>query len=290
MPKSEKTTIIEALFDKRWKGPGKPLSGPIVTLDHVQKALTDHNRANPSHRLSTRNPANFFKDFIRKRRSANANWPPSVLKRGFTARQVTGKGQCFEFVLLPPGQKEPFPAGAIHPRKKTPTHDMQSASMPIASRRMGRRDEAWLIQVISRLHIIETHLALHGPATFLQVDLLQTNVKLARAEIDAVFLALEEPVLTGQPPREAIITCEAKGLADDIIPDQVLAQVKAAFTMEGLTQDKIVPLAAKAVAPSTIHVVQFSSVSRKEAPLLSALSVQSDALYRLVPPVPGIGR
>lgn len=166
MPKSEKTAIIEALFNKRWRGQGKRLSNSIVTLDDVQRAIRSNNEANRIHRLSTRNPANFFKDFVRKRHSANSNWPPSVLQRGYTARQVTGRGQCFEFVPLPTGQKEPFPAGVIRPRKRTPAHDIQSASMPLASRRMGRRDEAWLIQVLARLHIIETHLALHGPATF----------------------------------------------------------------------------------------------------------------------------
>lgn len=99
-------------------------------------------------------------------------------------------------------------------------------------------------------------------------------MKVARAEIDAIFLALQQTAPDTGPPREVIVTCEAKGLSDDIIPDQIVAQVKAAFTMEGLNQDIIFPVAAKAVGPSKIHIVQFALVSRKDAASLSALSVE----------------
>lgn len=192
MPRSNKTAIIEALFDKRWRGPKKPLSNPIVTLAQVQVSIRAHNKANPTNKLSTRNPANFFKDFIRKKKSANKNWPKSVLTRGYTGRQVTGKGLCFEFIPLQRGQTDPFPASGIRPSRNAVHHKIQSASMPLASRRLGRKDEAWLIQVLSRLHVIETHIALHSSRPFLQVDLLQTNVKLSGAEIDAPFLGLEQ--------------------------------------------------------------------------------------------------
>jgi hypothetical protein len=290
MPGSRKTQVIEALFEERWQGPGTPLGESIVTLVQVSAAIRAYNRKNRTSPLSTRNPANFFKDFIRKRKSANDNWPQTVFKRGYTARQITGEGQCFTFVPIEPGQTEPFPGAGVRLNPKAPTHRIQSTSMPLASRRLGRRDEAWLVQVIARLHIVETHLALHYPKPILQIDLLQTNVKLAKAEIDALYLGLEQ----GAPgevdePREVLITCEAKGRGDDILPDQILAQVKAAFRMKGMDQGRVLPMAVKAVAPSRVQVVQFAPVSRADAPQMEALEIASEAIYELVPPVPGVG-
>jgi len=292
MPRSRKTQIIEALFNERWQGPGRPLSDATVSLGQVEVAIRLHNEANPTQTLSTKNPANFFKDFIRKKRSANENWPKTVLARGYTARQVTGEGQCFEFVPLEPGQKDPFPVSGIHtPGPGVPIHQLQSASMPLASRRLGRRDEAWLIQVLARLHVVETHLALHSKRPYVQVDLLQTNIKLARTEIDALFLAIEGQ--SGEPNvafREVIIACEAKGLRDDVLEDQLVAQVKATFRIADIRQEVVIPMAAKAIAPSRIYMVQFAPVDRKTASGLSTLAVESEAIYELVPPVPGVGK
>jgi hypothetical protein len=290
MPGSRKTQVIEALFEERWLGPGKSLDDSVVTLEQVSVAIRAYNRKNRSNPLSTRNPANFFKDFIRKRKSANDYWPRSVFDRGYTAKQVTGEGLCFEFVRLELGQTEPFPGSAVQLNPEAPVHRIQSTSMPLASRRLGRRDEAWLVQVIARLHIVETHLALYCSQPIMQIDLLQTNVKLARAEIDALYLGLEQPTTgEGDEPREVLITCEAKGRGDDILPDQVLAQVAAAFHMRGMDIDRVLPMAAKAVAPSEVHVVQFAPVNRADMPLLEPPKIESEAVYKLVPLVPGVG-
>ncbi len=291
MPKSKKTSVIEALFDARWQGRGKPLRDPVVTLVQVQDAIRKFNRTKPAKKLSTKNPANFLKDFIRKKKSANENWPASVLKRGYTARQTTGEGLCFEFVKLDPGQSEPFPETGVRPSANDPTHRIQSASMPLASRRLGRKDEAWLIQVLSRLHVVETHLALHSTSKFLQIDLLQTNVKLSRAEIDALYLGVEDsPQTPDTQLREVLITCEAKGMGDDILLDQIVAQVKAVFRLKTVKQDVVLPIAAKAIGPSRIFVVQFLPVDRSSAFDLSSVVVGSQAIYELVPTVPGIGK
>jgi len=290
MPGSRKTQVIEALFEERWQGPGRPLRDSIVTLEQVSVALRAYNRKKRSNPLSTRNPANFFKDFIRKRKSANDNWPQSVFERGYTAKQITGEGLCLEFVPLQPGQTEPFPGAGVQLDPKAPAHRIQSTSMPLASRRLGRRDEAWLVQVIARLHIIETHLALHYPEPLLQIDLLQTNVKLARSEIDALYLGLQQQASgEGDEPQEVLITCEAKGRGDDILSDQILAQVVAAFRMRGMHIDRVLPLAAKAIAPSKIHVVQFALVHRADLPLPGTPKIESEATYELVPPVQGVG-
>jgi hypothetical protein len=292
MSESKKAAIIESLFNGRWQGKGKPLLNSLVTLTDVSRAIQAYNASNKGRELSAKNPANFFKDFFRIKRSANKNWPGSVLTRGYTAHQVTGKGLCFEFSPIQPGQTEPFPISGIHvPGPSVPKHQIQSASMPLASRRLGRGDEAWLIQVLVKLHVIETHLALRSPRKFVQVDLLQTNIKLARTEIDALFLGFEElPDTDPQELREIIITCEAKGRSDDILEDQLLAQVKATFGMHAIHQGTVVPIAVKAIAPSKVYVVQFAPVNRADVPGLLALSVESEAVYELLPSVPGVGK
>lgn len=292
MAKSKKGVIIESLFDQRWQGKGKPLLNPQVTLSDVSRAIQAYNASKKGKPLSPKNPANFFKDFIRIKKLGNKNWPQSVFARGYTARQVTGKGLCFEFVPIQPGQTEPFLISGIHvPGPNVPQDQIQSASMPLASRRLGRSDEAWLIQVLVKLHVIETHLALRAQRKFVQVDLLQTNIKLAKTEIDALFLGFEELPNTDPPRlREIIITCEAKGRSDDILEDQLLAQVRAAFGMAAISQDIVVPIAVKAIAPSKVYVVQFAPVNRANVPSLLSLSVESEAIYELLPTVPGVGK
>lgn len=288
MPSSRKTSVIEALFWERFRGEGKPLIDARVTLQQVEDAIRKHNEANPGRRLSTKNPANFFKDFVRVKRSANQNWPTSVFARGYSARQLTGEGLCFEFIPTAPSQTEAFPITGIYkPPPDSPLRQLQAVSISLASRALGRSDEAWLLQVMVRLHAIETHLSAHPTRCFLQVDLLQTNVKLARAEIDALFLATEEKTPTSQ--RQVIITLEAKGLRDDILEEQIVAQVKAAFRMLPAERDIVMPMAAKAIAPSKVYVVQFAPIERSLATRLSPLVLETEAVYVLVPPIPGVG-
>lgn len=286
---SKKTEIIEAIFNKRWDPDAKSLSDSRVTLDQVRDAIRDYNKRHPeqSKPLSDKNPANFYKDFIRNKTNANRNWPRSLLKRGYTARQITGEEMCFEFVPIEEGQKLPFPIRIYSPTATTTKRQIQSVSMPLASRQLGRRDEAWLIQVLARLHVIETHLSLSGPQRIVQVELLQTNIKQSRTEIDALFLAVEE-IDNGAQMREVIVSCEAKGLRDDILEDQIIAQVKAVFKMKGIGQNIVIPLAAKVVGPSQIYIIQFKAVSRKDSIELEFLDIECDSIYELAPEVPGI--
>jgi hypothetical protein len=113
------------------------------------------------------------------------------------------------------------------------------------------------------------------------------SVKLRRAEIDALFLAIEE--VNGGRTQEVIVCCEAKGRSDDILQDQVLSQVEAVFGLTGITQDLVIPIAVKALAPSEVWVLEFETVSRPDANLRRPLTITSEAIYELVPPVPGIG-
>jgi hypothetical protein len=160
--------------------------------------------------------------------------------------------------------------------------------MPIASRRLGRADEPWLVQVIVRLRIVEAHFSLVSPRQIRQLDLLQMNVKLARTEIDALFLAQEE--LSAGRYQEVIITCEAKRGRDDILESQILQQAKAPFAMRQLQQDRVIPLAVKSVGPSQIYVVEFEELDRATYSSVNSLTVVSDSLFEIRPPVPGVGR
>jgi hypothetical protein len=238
--------------------------------------------------MSTKNPANFFKDFVRDKRRANGNWPHYVLTAGYTARQTTGGGRCFEFVALMPGQTEPFPL-AIRPGPETPRHAIESVSLPLASRVLGRSEETWLIQVAVRLRVIETHLSLFSSRRdrIAQVDHLQISAKVG-PEIDALYLVIEDSGTPGQR-EEAIVSCEAKGLRDDLLEDQILEQVRAVFKLSTVRQNTVIPMGIKVVGRSVLHVVEFQAVTREEAAELACLTTLSDATYELHPPVPGIG-
>jgi hypothetical protein len=281
---NRKAEIIRALFEERWNPQTKQLSNPLVTLAELSDAIKSYNKQRSTRPLSDKNPANFFKDFIRNKRRANKNWPTTIMQSGFTARQVTGAGRCFEFVPLGEGQTEPFPLAAVPgPDESTPRINVETISLPLASRRLGRKDEPWLIQVLVRLRIIETHLALFSSRKVIQVDHLQMNVKLAQSEIDALFLAVEN----GNGTHQTFVTCEAKGRNDDILESQVLEQVRAAFRFPGATH--VLPMAVKAFAPSQIYVVEFVSLTKEEAEHASSLKIASSAVYVLKPPIKGIG-
>lgn len=283
-----KTRIIEEIFFDRFDSNTRTLANALVTLEELRQAIRRHNQAHPTDTYSEGYLAAFFKDFIRNRTRANSNWPPSVLAAGFTARQVTGGNASFEFVQIAPGQTLPFPILTAAPTTSTPRMRVESVSLPLASRRLGRRDEPWLIQVLIRLRVIEMHFALVSSRPVVQVDHLQTNVKLSRAEIDALFLAIEESTL-GEFS-EVIVCCEAKGRRDDILEDQIIHQVQAVFKMSAVTQDWAIPIAAKALGPSEVYIVEFEPVARTSAKTLTALTKVSDAVYELVPKVQGIGQ
>jgi hypothetical protein len=294
---SQKTHIIEKFFNERWDSSTATLRNPIVTLTDVAQAILEHNRAfpnvpgKPKTELSPRNPANFLKDFIRQRKAGNRNWPKSVSDRGYTARQRKGNNACFEFVALSPGQTEPFPNRFPPPDETVPLHKIESLSLPLASRRLGRRDEPWLVQVLVRLRVIETHLAMFSKRNLIQLDHLQMSVKLRKSEIDALFLATEH-VDPANPAsvRELIVCCEAKQKNDDILEDQMLGHVEAVFNARGVQQDLALPIAVKVVGKSRVQVVEFDVIHKQDASTADSLTVVSQAVYELVPPVPGIGK
>jgi hypothetical protein len=172
------------------------------------------------------------------------------------------------------------------PTPETPIHPITSAVLPLASRRLGRSDEPWLIQVAVRLRIVETHLSLFSPlaARVVMVDHLQNSVKLRGSEIDAIFLVTEQ---LEEEQRELIATCEVKVRREDLTMDQVLRQPSEMF---GLMPelDRVLPLAIRSVGESRLHLTEFAVVSRDEIAELDELAIVRDVLYELRPPVPGI--
>jgi len=288
MAESYKIEILLRLFQKRWNAKTKTLSDPIVSIVEIREEHADYRRRRNEKVEFTNTPA-FIKDFLRNRRLANAKWPKEIFEAGYTARQVTGSGRVFEFIRIQPGQTEPFPSTAPVPVAGLNVHQISSVSLPLASRRLGRTDEPWLVQVSVRLHVVETYFALFSArsATVRQVDHLQNALKLRRTEIDALFLGIEETA----PGvfEEFLITCEAKRVGEDIISEQVLAQAKAVFSLDNVTQPFVVPIALKSIGPSKIHIVEYDIVTKDAADKTEALSIVNQQVFDLVPPVPGIG-
>lgn len=284
-----KTEIISELFKKRWDAASGVLSDPVVTTVEIREEHRKYRERRNQPVEYTNTPA-FLKDLLRKRAAANANWPKEVFAAGYTARQVTGEGRNFEFIPIAPGQTEPFPRTVPAPPADIVVHRISSVSLPLASRRLARSDEPTLVQISVRLHVVETYFALFSArkATVRQIDHLQNAVKLRRTEIDAVFLGVEEP--TEGNFQEFIVTCEAKRAGEDIISEQVLAQAKAVFTLENVKQPFVVPIALKSIGPSRIHIVEYDEVRREDAEALEALTIVNQAVFELVPPVPGIGQ
>jgi hypothetical protein len=167
--------------------------------------------------------------------------------------------------------------------------------MPLATKSLGRTDESWLIQVAVQLKVLETHFANLSQAGVVELTHLQTGVKLNRTEIDSLFLAVTD----GPEGRRtnALVTCEAKQQKDPILGSQVIEQVASAYASVknlDLKIESVIPIALKALRDrAAIYVAEFEPWTAEEAAVPEAerkdLVVSCSAVYRLTPPVPGIG-
>jgi len=284
---SEKTDVIKQIFRQRWNPTTKVLSDDLVTFDDLIAAIPASGA-----KLRTTNPANFWKDLTR---SANEdNWPADVLADGYTGSDAIGadKRASFRFVPLPPGQKTAFPPPPTPPAGMVAV-PLQSVSLPLASRVLGRRDETWLAQVAYRLNIIESHFVLASPRPVKEVDFLQVAIKLGKSEIDVAYR------ITEQNGDRWLVTVEAKGFREKIWVTQVARQADTLWSVlnkvpmrrgkpVGLSQAAtlsvkgIIPFAIKIVGNSIVHTVEFSTGGGTQ------LSVVSQGLFELRPPVEGI--
>lgn len=277
---SEKSPVIEHLFFKFWDPTSATLSKSIMSLEDVSQAIRDCN-AKAGTTLSDRNPANFMKDFMRGN-NASKNWPPSVAALRFTAVQRTGTGDVFEFIPYAPGQTEPF-TDAFKVTDDAPRYLVQSISLPLVTKMLGRTDESWLIQTAINLRVVETHFAVGSAIPMLELSPLQMSIKLRQAEIDALFLGVMN---TAHGHEQVIVTCEAKHYKDPFIPQQIINQVQAAFAATKVPV--VIPIGMKAIRNVGFYVTEFQAVKREDAPALAELHLASHAVYELKPPVKGI--
>ena len=277
---SAKTPIIEWLFFQHYNRKTGALDNAIMTLEDVQDAIR-HFKGKFGSKLSDKNPANFMKDIVRGQ-NASSNWPANLTSLRWTAIQCPGDGNVFEFVPFLPNQTEPFP-DLYKATSKTARYSVQSVSLPLYSRTLGRADEPWLIQTAINLRIVETHLANGSQLPIVQIIHLQMSLKLRQTEIDAMFLALFGDKLS---PERAIITCEAKQARERILDQQIMNQVRAAF--EETDVPVVIPIALRAVKDEGYYVVEFEKVLRDNAQNLTQLKVYRDAVYELKPSVEGI--
>ena len=273
-------TVIEYLFFEYWDPKAKRMDKSVMSMRDVQEAIRRCNEKHGSN-LSDRNPANFMKDMVRGQ-GASRNWPDSLKALRFTAVQRPGAGDVFEFIPYRPGQTEPFP-DSYKPTEATPRFIVQSVSMPLAAKELGRSDEPWLIQTAVNLRIVETHFAVVSDQPIAQLTHLQMSVKVRETEIDAIFLATCK---TDKAEYRSIVTCEAKQSRERALDHQIINQVRAAF--EETQVDVVIPIALRAVRGVGFYVVEFAAVKRSNARSLDELSVAQEAIYELRPSVPGI--
>ncbi|CAE6688324.1 hypothetical protein [Paraburkholderia haematera] len=285
MPKSQKTIVIEHIFDSLYDPVSGRLERTIVTATDVQDAKRFCNEHHGTTIKLDSNPFNFMKDIVRGTGAARI-WPDRVRQLGFVGEQATGDGKVFEFLPVVAGTSEGFEVN-FRPTADTPTFPVQSLSLPVASKALGRTDESWLLQVAVNLRIVESHFAIGEKKQIEAVELnhLQMDVKLRRVQIDALFLAKCEPGLENQSGG-VLITVEAKQGNQRILTEQIARQVKAAF--ESTDNDIVIPIAIAAVRGKGVYVVEFSAVSRAEAPSFSSPVFHRDAMYTLLPTVKGI--
>lgn len=293
-----KPRVIQKLFDDLYD----PITGmfpdAMVTSDKLVAAIEHCNKLGGK-QLSTKNPANFLKDFLRSSRR-NDLWPASLQSARITARQKYRKGRVFAFAPYAHDQSEPFPDVFVLPPDAV-EHVVESVSLPSTARALGRRDEAWLIQVCVHQRIVETQFALHSELSGHSIDLfhLQNSVK-TTPEIDAIFLlTLKDKKET----RRALVTLEAKR-DEPILIDQVRAQV-ARMAHECRKKpalrdiSSIVPVAARSQmldGSRVVGVFEMGPISVEEGALaydndeehLLNLEIRSAIPYRLRPDVSGI--
>ena len=236
--------------------------------------------------LSVNNPANFIKDVIRGS-GASGMWPEKLKNLRITGRQVTGAGNVFEFVDYELAQTEPFPNRYVYD-PTIPCHKIQSVSMPLATKDLGRDDETYLIQVAAKLLVVETHFAILSKIEVIELSHLQIGIKLRLCEVDSLYAAWYKDGAGNR--QRMVITVEAKKRGQRILEEQIVQQVRAAFNETKV--DLVVPIAMTVIDLPTgqagIYVLEFHAVERSELPTFDAIRFETQGVYELVPPVPGI--
>ncbi|MDR2293851.1 MAG: hypothetical protein LBE05_01390 [Microbacterium sp.] len=282
---SQKTDVIEWIFNQRFDPATRTVSDPVVTMDHIVEGIVQ-TKSN----LSQKNAANFWKDLTRTgKKGLDANWPKPVANLGFGGTDGIGRGGQFVFVPVPVGHSAPdYDFAAYDP--SLPSTQLQSLSMPLAMRSLGRPSENWQSQVAARLDVVASYFAFHSPRNVRprsveEVNFLQTGVKVGgTGEIDATFSLIAHD---GQ----WLVSAEVKGRSEQFYLPQIkraaiklgeMARSGKSPALAGIAG--VIPLGIKVVAKSTLWVVEFEPVVDAKLPLTKA----AEGVFRLVPHVPGI--
>jgi hypothetical protein len=284
---SKKTVVVDHLWDVL-SAEGRT----VATFTDVSAAI-GHCNAKFGNDLRADNPANFMKDLLRGGH-ASKNWPERLTDKRITGRQVTGGSRIFEFIDFEENQTEAFP-NPFEPKGNEPEFIVQSVSLPLTTKSLGRQDESWLIQVAVYLRLLETHFATLSALNVVELSHLQTGIKLNRTEIDSLFLAVladEDGTRTN-----ALVTCEAKQQKDPILADQIIQQIASAYASVSkfdLEIGLVIPVAIKSLkGRGAIYVSEFETWTADEAQVAESdrkdLVVAFAGTYILKPPVPGIG-
>lgn len=286
---SKKTRVVEQLWAKV-HGSDPPW---FVYFSDLEREITAYNKDVPSaQRLSTANLANFMKDVLRGP-NASANWPETLKLQRIAARQRFGEGRSFEFVPFEDEQTEPFP-DTLMPTSELEPAPLQSLSLPLIARSLGRDTESWIAQVVVELRVLEQHFATGSSLEVSSLSHLETGVKFGGAsEIDAIYFAQLD-----NGAKSAFVTCEVKRKKDAILKQQVESQVRAVavHALRSSTQvEVIVPTAVKVIDHlGTLFVVEFApwdvGFAASHDPTGDVLTVSARSLFVASPPVEGIGK
>jgi hypothetical protein len=282
LAESEKVHVFEALFHERYDPVSRQVSRPVVMLDDVAEAIRSL-KAKGVTSLSDRNPANFMKDYLRSE-SRNKSWPGVIRSAGFTARQRTSIGQCFEFVALAQGE-EPFPDDFELPND-VQEFTLQTLSLPITTREVVRADEQSLAQIAVKLNLVEHFLA-SSPAArgwgVRAVTHLQNSVKLRGGEVDALYQA---EIMRDKALHLGVATVEVK-IGDPVIREQLASQVQAVFGDPAWSF--CIPIVLKRFRRGEIAAMHLPLVRREDLDTNGAVTlgtIQYAAKYVFEPPLP----
>lgn len=279
--RSQKTLVIETIFESLWDPQTQSLSRTVVTLADVAAAIQVCRKKYGTN-LSTMNPANFIKDFLRTS-SRNKNWPETLASLRWTAVQKTGRGDSFEFIPYQPKQAEPFPA-EFPLNLDVPMMPIESLTLPFESRAITRWDEARLIQVAVALRIVETFFAVVSKQRVEEISHIQTNLKLGKSEIDALFVAR---LLTEENRWvTALVTCESKTGREMLNGSQIIAQIRAASQLE-IAAEIVIPIALRS-GGGHIYVQEFGAVLSADVDSCESVAVVAEAAFELRPPIAGL--
>lgn len=279
---SQKTQVIEWIFQNlKYDATTRTVIDPIVTMDDITVGIAETGAD-----LQTSNLANFWKDLTRTgAKGLNRNWPGSVFERGYAGGDAIGQVDraVFMFVLIEAGQAEPF-VDAVTFSDQIPVMRLQSLSMPQAMKALGRPGENWHAQVADRLNVVSSFFALRSPRNVLEVNFLQTGIKMKDGETDAAFSLLAD---NGQ----WLVSAEVKGKTEQFHLPQI---ARAAYALETTAKSAksstltdvvgVIPLGIKVVGKSQLWVVEFAPVEGADTPLTKV----AEGVFELVPHVPGI--